>query len=400
MNKLKSFCILTAFGIAAATDATAQQATAPNTTAGIVIKGSTTSLMFQNQQNQGKSSIDFKNAKPMTLPAVSFSAPAQADLTSLPVARPSSPAAPGSAKGAVGNGKRNPMQLFSLDEANSQMARLMDDGLVTPQEFGTSNQVFTTSRVNALGDNTQYYYAFRPTGKLFFNIGTATYVCTGSLIKPGVVVTAAHCVANFGQSQFYTNWVFVPAYNNGYAPYGVWNGQSATVMTSYFNGTDPCYVSGVVCQNDVAVITLTPQNNTYAGNSAGWYGYGWNTFGFNGSGQALINQLGYPVALDGGLLMQRNDSQGFMNTTFSNNTIIGSLMTGGSSGGPWMVNLGIVPTLSGTGPGSAADHNTVVGVTSWGYTNTAVKQQGASPFTTGNIVPLVSAACSGAPSAC
>jgi hypothetical protein len=156
----------------------------------------------------------------------------------------------------------------------------------------------------------------------------------------------------------------------------------------------------VVCQNDVAVITLRPQSGIYAGNRAGWYGYGWNGYGFTPNSTALIDQLGFPVALDGGLLMQRNDSQGYVASTFSNNTVIGSLMTGGSSGGPWLVNLGIQPVLSGTSFGSGAGRNVVVGVTSWGYTNTAVKQQGASPFTTGNIVPLVSAACSNFPGGC
>jgi hypothetical protein len=91
--------------------------------------------------------------------------------------------------------------------------------------------------------------------------------------------------------------------------------------------------------------------------------------------------------------MQRDDSQGFRASNFSNNTIIGSLMTGGSSGGPWVVNLGLPPSLSGTGFGTAASHNLIVGVTSWGYINTAVKQQGASPFTNGNIIVLVNVAC-------
>ena len=29
------------------------------------------------------------------------------------------------------------------------------------------------------------------------------------------------------------------------------------------------------------------------------------------------------------------------------NTVIGSLQTGGSSGGPWVVNLGVTPSLNG-----------------------------------------------------
>ena len=91
-------------------------------------------------------------------------------------------------------------------------------------------------------------------------------------------------------------------------------------------------------------------------------------------------------------MAQRNDSQGYISTTYSNNTIIGSLETGGSSGGPWTVNLGEHPVLNGTF-GTYGTANMVVGVTSWGYTDTTVKQQGAAPFTSGNIVTLVNTVC-------
>ena len=98
--------------------------------------------------------------------------------------------------------------------------------------------------------------------------------------------------------------------------------------------------------------------------------------------------------------MERTNSYGFVDGGSSNNTVIGSLQTGGSSGGPWLVNFGVKPVLSGTAVGAEANRNTVVNVTSWGHTSTSIKEQGASAFTSGNIVPLVSSACGGAPSAC
>ena len=75
-------------------------------------------------------------------------------------------------------------------------------------------------------------------------------------------------------------------------------------------------------------------------------------------------------------------------------------MTGGSSGGPWLANLGYPPSLTGTSFSTAASHNVVVGVTSWGYTNLAVKEQGAVPFTSNNIVVLVNTVCKRTPGAC
>ena len=172
------------------------------------------------------------------------------------------------------------------------------------------------------------------------------------------------------------------------------------VLPAYFYGTDACTVSGVVCADDVAVLTLNPQAGVYLGSRTGYLGYGVNGYSYNSSGQALITQLGYPKALDGGELMQRTNSQGYTASTSSNNTIIGSLQTGGSSGGPWVVNLGMAPSLNGTSFGTAAVHNIVVGVTSWGYTSTTMKQQGASPFTSANIGLLVASACVATPAAC
>jgi hypothetical protein len=336
--------------------------------------------------------IDFANAREMPLPANRRAPQSQAEALRLgPIP---SAATPGFVPGRPGTGEQHPVQLApardSDDEADS----------VRPSEFGTSDHPFSTSRVNALFGKTVNKYPFTAAGKLFFKIGSGTFVCSASSIKPGIVVTAAHCVADFGQNQYYSSWTFVPAYNKGTGPYGSWTTQKAYVLTSYLNGTDSCTAAGVVCQDDVAILVENPQNGQFSGDSSGIYGYGFDGFGFNDNGQVLVNQLGYPVALDQGERMQRNDSQGFVDPTQSNNTIIGSLMTGGSSGGPWLVNLGMAPKLQGTSFGTASTHNVVVGVTSWGYTLTRVKQQGASPFTSANIVQLVNTACSEVPAAC
>ena len=331
--------------------------------------------------------IDYAHAKPMPLPQASAAPP-----TSSAGLSAASFGSSGASSGAIGTGKASPVVLAP---AASNLG-----GGASPAEFGTSGQPYTTSRSSAYAVNTVIYYPLRAAGKLFFKINGSSFVCSASLIKKGVVVTAAHCVSNFGQRQFYSGWQFVPAYTNGVAPYGVWTARGRIVMTSYFDGSDSCAQSGVICQNDVAVLILNTQNGQYPGTQTGYFGYGYNGYSFNSHHEALITQLGYPVALDRGLLQERTNSQGFTDGSLSNNTIIGSLQTGGSSGGPWLVNFGMAPALSGFSFGTMASHNIVVGTTSWGYTNGSVKQQGASPFTSNNIVPLVQAACNFAPSAC
>ena len=343
------------------------------------------------------SEIDYQNAKPLPLPKARQPAPTGSDALR-GTANPSTVFGnPGVSPGGAGNGAESPEQLAPA----KNIAPGSQGSGAAPQDFGTSGQPFSTAEVNAYGNQTSKYYPFRASGKLFFKIGTASYLCSASLIKPGVVVTAAHCVANYGQSQFYSGWQYIPSYNNGTAPYGKWNASYATILTAYYNGSDNCYQFGVICPDDVAVIVLKPKSGAYPGTNTGWFGYGWNGYSYNSSAQAHITQLGYPVDLNSGVLMERNNSQGYTYGSYSNNTILGSLMTGGSSGGPWVVNLGIQPSLGGgDGFGSAPNPNVVVGVTSWGYTDLTVKQQGAAPFTSGNIVNLVNTVCASTPGAC
>jgi len=348
--------------------------------------GNVTVYTPPSQASQAGDTIDYANAKPMPLPTVDVAPPDLFD------AEPAFEfdGSPGITYGTGGNGKMSPVRLPSQGVGGGSVGAADE---VSPQEFGTSNHPFTTSRVDLYSNNESKVYPYRIAGKLYFKIGSSTYVCSASLIKRGLAVTAAHCVANFGKKQFYTSWNFIPAMYGSTAPYGQWSVSRATVMTKYYDGTDSCYQKGVVCQNDIAVLTLTAKSGTYPGTSTGWFGYGWNGWGFNSSKYALINQLGYPVSHDSGVLMQRTDSQGFVSSTMSGNTVWGTRQTGGSSGGPELVNLGKAASLSGVSYGTYGTYNIVVGVTSWGYTDLAKKQQGASPFLSSNIPVLVTAGC-------
>lgn len=353
-------------------------------------------IVGATQGTRGSQAVqaDFANAKPMPLPQAS--APAEVLFGN---AAASSTGTPTTVPGTEGTGKERMITLpMAKKKTGSSSTQSTEDTGVAPQDYGTGNQVYTTARVDPSSNWTAKFYPYRVTGKLYFQIGSDWYVCSASLIKKGLLVTAAHCVSDYGASTFYTNWQFVPALKNSYAPFGTWYGATAYVLTSYYNGSDGCYQYGVICPNDVAVITITPQSGVYPGTSVGGYGVGTNGAGFNGSNRALITQLGYPASLDSGLQMERTDSEGYKYSTYSNNTIIGSAMTGGSSGGPWLVNLGLAPT--GIVAGSYSTRNVVVGVTSWGYVSTSVQQQGASPFTSTNITALTTTACTATPAAC
>lgn len=343
--------------------------------------------------------IDYKGAKTFELPiAQSYSTE---DLNksitkALSSNKDPNEKIPGSAPGYVGSGVKSLKPLGKpIESGEPPLANL---------DVGTANLPFSTARADLAPRATNEQYPYRAAGKLFFNVGAKSYICSASLIKRGLVVTAAHCVANFGKNAYYSDWEFVPGYRNGDAPFGAWTVAKVYVLTSYLDGSDICQLTGVVCKDDIAILALNQRKTAnrkpaYAGDSTGWLSYAWDKVGFAGS-ITHITQLGYPGCLDNAALMERNDSQGTIDSAHNNNTVIGSLMCGGSSGGPWIINFGMQPLLTGTTLGASPGPNQVVGVTSWGSTSNAVKWMGASPFLSTNVVPLVAAACKAYPEAC
>src|SRR4029079_6443316 len=98
------------------------------------------------------------------------------------------------------------------------------------------NQPFTSTQlIPAAAD---LVYPYRTTGRLFFTIpGQGNFVCSASAIQARIVLTAGHCVhsgAN-GNSGFYTNFLFVPAFRNGNAPYQSWTFSFVTATSSWIN---------------------------------------------------------------------------------------------------------------------------------------------------------------------
>ncbi len=367
----------------------------------IGVKGGVSIYSVPAREQQSTRVNDIALATPMPLPMVTLHpiAPMLLEPTTQGLAACDLSGTPGFVEGKSGTGAVSnalaPLEMLSVWDGALDSAL---DGEINPEAFGTSRQPFTTARVDTAGNNVSRTYPFSAAGKLYFRDRGQGYVCSASLIKRGVIVTAAHCVAAFGENRYYTNFQFVPAKYNNRAPFGVWNGAAAFVLSSVLKGTDGCGpgYEGVVCQNDVAVIRLAPKSGKFPGTKTGWLGYAWNGYGLTPDHLTLINQLGYPVSHDSGYIMQRTDSQGSISgRDFACNTVWGSGQSGGSSGGPQVMNLGIRGRVS-LGLGQASTPNLVIGTTSWGYSGGQVLLQGASPFLSTNIVPLVDQACSGA----
>jgi V8-like Glu-specific endopeptidase len=357
----------------------------------VEVRGSVAVFTVPQQRSQ-RARIDYVNARPMVLPQgdVSMAAPFE-DGVELSLRTERSTAAPKKWGDFEGDGRTNFVFL-------GQPAREDTAPEPVPQRFGTAEHPFTTVRADAFQGTTNRQFPFRASGKLFMSIGSYTATCTASMIDKGIVLTAAHCLAEYGVG-FYADFEFVPGYRKGDAPYGTWQAQSVAVPNSYLKGTASCAVPGVVCVNDIGVIRLVPQNGEFAGQHTGHYGFATGGYGF-ASGLTHVTQIGYPSCLDYGERMQRTDSFGYRDASQSHNTIIGSLMCSGSSGGPLILNFGKRPKLNGITSGAGGEANTVIGVTSWGYGSWGPKQQGASPFTDTNIGELATILCGGSPDPC
>jgi V8-like Glu-specific endopeptidase len=246
---------------------------------------------------------------------------------------------------------------------------------------GTSNHPFTTKAAYARGSNSPTnLFPWRAAGKLILRRAGTTTSCSAALIKKGIAVTAAHCLVKFGTTAFYDSAEYVPALFDSTKPYGTFPVRAKVYPTVWTRGTDECFVRGIICANDFALVVLLDNAGTFTG----WLGYasdGWGYFDsvFNQKA-TIVTQLGYPAIFDRGLRMIRTDSLGYF--AEPNNVIIGSDQGPGSSGGPWLVNFGTDPSVTGSSYVQPRFNtgNRIVGVTSWGYTDGAVKVLGASRF--------------------
>ncbi len=234
---------------------------------------------------------------------------------------------------------------------------------------GSSGLPFTTNRVYPVGDKVlQKVFPYATFGQLFFTINGSGYVCTASVIRANVIATAGHCV-NDGNGNYYANWLFVPAENNGAAPFGKWTWADADTTSSWYFGG-----GAVPNDQDDAVIVLNENKvkGSYrrVGDLVGYLGYE-----FNAPLPTAITQIGYPCNLDSCADPVAAYSQDSAGPT--NNFQWGTASFGGASGGPEIQDFGQAP--SGV-PSETLGGNIVVSSTSYTYTTSGVDEDGGSIF--------------------
>jgi V8-like Glu-specific endopeptidase len=180
-------------------------------------------------------------------------------------------------------------------------------------------------------------------GKVFFTLNGSNFVCSGTALNStnrSVVWTAGHCL-NEGPGAFATNFAFVPAYRDGARPFGTWTARTLMTTSAWANQGDFSYDVGAAVMNTTGGSALTDV-------------VGGRGIAFNYNRNQFYTSFGYPAAPPfNGQRIWICESPLIANDTSASPPTMGidCDMTGGSSGGGWIVG------------------NSVYSVNSYGYLN-------------------------------
>jgi hypothetical protein len=197
----------------------------------------------------------------------------------------------------------------------------------------------------------------RLNGKVFFSDGLSNFVCSGTVVNStnkDLVDTAGHCVSN-GAGRFYSNWIFVPGYSSsatgctttaGCNPYGRWTARTLATTTQWHNLSN--------FKQDYGYAVLNVRSGQHIVNRIGGQGSK-----FNQSRTQTFRSYGYPQAAPFNGFDQKLCVSSRLANDNPNPALPGPLtmriscnMTGGSSGGGWLIGLSTT-----TGLGYVNSHN-------------------------------------------
>lgn len=187
------------------------------------------------------------------------------------------------------------------------------------------------------------------TGRVFLTLNGIDLVCSAATVRGAnrdLVVTAGHCVKD-GAGAWAANWTFVPGYDRGRMPYGMFTARRMFVTVPWARGGGDAH--------DVAMVALNTADGRHVADVAGALpiAFGRATRGAHAYGFGFPSDPPY----DGGRLIYcagrvRPDPHSTRGMGLRCD------MTAGSSGGPWL-----------TGFDPATGRGTVVSVNSFKYVN-------------------------------
>jgi hypothetical protein len=190
-------------------------------------------------------------------------------------------------------------------------------------------------------------------GKVFFRIGGKDYWCSASSVAStnrNLVATAAHCAYDAKMARSAEYWIFIPGYDRGKTPYGIYVGHSLNLHESFVGRGDYDY--------DYAFVTVHDGFRWKPGKTAGSHEMeGIGSLEDNVGGQGLVFKrgpgrytfaFGYPAApyLDGSKPFNGQELKSCDGLTRKQaaparlveyGIALKCGFTAGASGGPWLI---------------------------------------------------------------
>ncbi len=181
--------------------------------------------------------------------------------------------------------------------------------------------------------NGNFSYPLSTVGKVFFtNAAGQDLVCSGTAVvsnNQSVVDSAGHCL--YLNGNWVQNVIFCPLYENGRTSYGCWAARDLEVPSDWIGARPNDY------HHDFGMVIVAPNSQGLLTDLVGGAGWAYNQ---------PVNQpfyvYGYPAGypFDG---QTRQSCEGLTGSTWQHGggTVVSILcgMTGGSSGGPWFIQI-------------------------------------------------------------
>jgi V8-like Glu-specific endopeptidase len=222
---------------------------------------------------------------------------------------------------------------------------------------GANGPTGKPSAVPPTGGITAAVNASATVGRVFFFDPTVSRnrSCSASAlnsVSKQLVITAGHCVhGGAGSRGWMQNWVFVPLYNNGAAPFGTFAAKQFRTFSAWINASDLNF--------DIAMVTTwTNGSGQRVVDAVGGNGLAWNF-----PKVLFLTILAYPAdpPFDG---TWQQFCQG-TTSDWGSRIALQCGFTGGSSGGPWLKDYngslgnvnGVMSTLGANGWNAAAYFN-------------------------------------------
>ena len=162
-------------------------------------------------------------------------------------------------------------------------------------------------------------------GALFEHDASGAHFCTASVVaSPGedLLITAAHCISNGDGSGYKSDIVFIPGYNDGTTPYGIWTPERLLVAPQWANSADPDF--------DVGFIVLQPHDGENIQQVLGA-----NQLGYDTGYQYLVRVTGYPSGTGAPITcVNWTSMESATQLEFDCDGY-----TGGTSGSPWVTGF-------------------------------------------------------------